>query len=54
MTAPKSQLADEQPLTGMLDPTCLRTKEKPQQEGRRGQSHLVSNLIPARGGRRGQ
>ena len=50
---PKSQLAVEQPLTGgcgnppKRDILCPRTKENPQQDGRRGEIMLKSNSIPA-------
>ena len=52
---PKLQLAAEQPSTGECwipqkkDIPHPRVMEAPQQDGRRGKSHLESNPIPARG-----
>ena len=55
---PKLQLAAEQPSTGECwippkkDIPRPRVMEAPQQDGRRGKSHLESNPIPARGAQR--
>ena len=56
---PKLQLTAEQPSRRMLDPTRKRyptskAKEKPQQDGRRGEIALESNPIPSRNTGRAQ
>ena len=57
---PKLQLTAEQPLTGECwispkkDMPRPRANKKPQQDGRRGEMTLESNLIPNRDAQRAQ